>query len=262
MLSAVVITLNEEKNIAQCLQSLLNVADEIVVVDSGSTDQTEQICRQFGSKIIFITQKWLGYARQKNFANTQTHFDFILSVDADEVLSKPLIAELLDLKKQFINNKNLIHKTYTLNRLTHYCGKPIRHCGWFPDKKVRLFNKNYFEWQGDSVHEQLVQKNGLNTKFTSIELRSLLNHYSYYTVGEHWHRIDVYSSLEAKHLFEQGKKVYFWHFIFPPTVKFLNMYVFKLGFLDGFEGFVLCMLSGYGRFLRYAKLKALRSKAL
>ena len=148
-LSVVIITFNEEQNIARCLDSVQGVADDVVVLDSFSTDATERISRKYD--VNFIQRKWEGYSRTKNFANNQAKYDWILSLDADEALSDKLRASILEIKSREIP------ETCSFNRLTNYCGNWIRHSGWYPDVKVRLFERNQGHWEG-KIHEQLVFK--------------------------------------------------------------------------------------------------------
>ena len=148
LLTAVIITKNEERNILRCLNSLLDVADEIVVVDSGSTDRTEEICNSFNVK--FVQQEWLGYSEQKNFANNLASNDWILSIDADEELSEKLKNSISELKNQRLSDDEV----FSMNRLTNYCGHWIRHCGWYPDRKIRIWNRTVGKWQGE-IHETI-----------------------------------------------------------------------------------------------------------
>ncbi|RLD77314.1 MAG: glycosyltransferase family 2 protein, partial [Bacteroidetes bacterium] len=149
-LSAVIITQNEEQNIGRCIDSLKGVADDIVVVDSGSTDNTEAICKEKGAR--FFYNKWEGYIEQKNFANDLAEHKYILSVDADEALSGQLRDSILEAKE------SLKADGYEMNRLTNYCGTWIRHGGWYPDRKLRLFHRDKFEWGGEKIHEAMVMK--------------------------------------------------------------------------------------------------------
>ena len=142
-ISAVIISHNEERNIRRCLESVQSVADEIVVVDSLSEDKTEEICNEFNVK--FVKQQWLGYSEQKNLANNLATNDWILSIDADEELSEELKKSILELKNNNISDDNV----FSMNRLTNYCGHWIRHCGWYPDRKIRIWNRNVGMWKGE-----------------------------------------------------------------------------------------------------------------
>lgn len=246
--SAVIITLNEERNIARCLESLQDIADEIIVVDSGSTDQTEAICNRFQAK--FIKQTWLGYGAQKNHGNQLAQNDWILSVDADEALSPELGQSLLKLKKQNLSPNHV----YRLNRLTNYCGHWIKHCGWYPDAKVRLFNRTCVQWNSAKIHEDIEFLKHCSTQ----KLKGDLWHYSYHTLNDHLKQINLFTDLTAQTAFQKGKKSPAWISIwFRAKWKFISDYVFRLGFLDGFAGFLVCQYSALATFTKYAKLKQL-----
>jgi len=211
-----------------------------VVVDSYSTDNTEAICQSFG--VTFVKQTWKGYSEQKNYANRLAKNDWILSIDADEALSETL-------EKSIINWKKLTKPGFAkFNRLTNYCGQWIRHCGWYPDPKLRIFDKKRATWQGE-VHEQLVFEN--NTPVVS--LKGDLLHYSYYTVDEHIAQTNRFSTIGARQLFEQRKKVQFVQILISPPAKFLRNYVLNRGFLDGYYGYVICRISALQTFLKYFK---------
>jgi len=245
-ISAVIVTFNEEHNIERCLQSLQNVADEIVVVDSGSTDKTEEICICFGAKFVF--QKWLGYGEQKNFANTLAQCDYILSLDADEALSDTLKKSILKVKG------NNVADAYSMNRLTNFCGKKwIRHCGWYPDTKIRLWKKNRAEWSLDKVHEYLL----LNAKTKTHFLNGDILHYTCDTISEQVAKENQYSDLMAKDKYEQGVKASIMKIIYKTIWRFVHSYFVRLGFLDGYYGFIVCNICAWGTFLKYVKLRQL-----
>lgn len=246
-LSAVIITFNEARNIKRCIASLQDVADEIVVVDSFSTDATPSICK--GMNVQFHQREWKGYSKQKNYGNGLASNDWILSVDADEVLSEELKAAII-FEKQ--NGKGF---NFSFNRLTNYCGKWIKHSGWYPDRKIKMFNRTKDDWQGE-VHETLT----VNPS-TVKRLKGDLLHYSYNSVSDHVKRTDVYSTLGAKELFENGKKASILKLLFNPWLKFNKMYFIKLGFLDGMAGFTIALITAYGTFLKYIKLYYLSKSA-
>lgn len=247
-LSAVIITYNEARNIKRCIASLNDVADEIVVVDSFSTDATPSICKGFG--VQFHQREWKGYSKQKNYGNGLASNDWILSIDADESLSDELRDAIL---KEKASGKGW---NYSFNRRTIYCGKWIKHCGWYPDTKIRMFNRTEDDWSGD-VHEVL----SVDTS-TVKKLNGDLLHYSYHSISDHVHRTDKYSSLGAMELFAKGKKASMFKVLFNPWFKFNRMYFLQLGVLDGVEGLVISMITAYGTFLKYAKLLFLqRQKA-
>lgn len=239
-ISAVIITHNEARNIKRCIASLDDVADEIVVVDSFSTDATPSICKGLG--VQFHQREWKGYSKQKNYGNGLASNDWILSIDADEALSDELKSSILTQKE------NGSHENFAFNRLTNYCGKWIKHSGWYPDRKIRMFNRTKDDWQGD-VHETLT----VNAS-TVKRLKGDLLHYSYHTVSDHVKRTDTYSTLGAKELFDNGKIGGPLKLILNPWVKFNKMFFLRLGFLDGVAGFTIALITSYGTFLKYIKL--------
>ena len=242
-LSVVLITKNEEKNLRRCLESVKDIADEIVIADSFSTDATAAIAAEFGCR--FLTQEWLGYAEQKNFANARTSYNLIFSIDADEAVSPELRNSILELKRH--------HQTgtvYEMNRLMNYCGKWIRHCGWYPDRKPRVFEKTTSYWHGNSVHETLF----IPQNAKRIILKGDLYHYSYYTVEEHLQRAEKYAKLSAEIACQKGKKTNVVAMCLRTGWRFIRDYVFRLGFLDGRLGIVVCRMNAYTIYLKYKYL--------
>ncbi len=246
-LAAVIITFNEEVNIERCLKSMQSVVDEIVVVDSHSTDQTESICKRYNAK--FVSHDWEGYTDTKNYANSLVESDYILSIDADEALSDQLKESLLNLKQ--VPEKNSV---WVVSRLTNYCGTWIKHGGWYPDKKIRLWKKDDGLWEG-TLHEQVVFKD----KVTEIQLKGDLLHYSYYTIQQHIDRANKYSEIGAIAAVERGRKMNQLKVICYPFWKFIRTYFLKLGFLDGYMGFVVCIISTHEAFLKYAKIRQMQN---
>lgn len=242
-LSVLVITFNEERNIERCLDSVKDIADEIVVVDSFSTDRTEEICINFN--VRFIKQKFLGYIEQKNFALKHASFDYVLSLDADEALSEELKASIKEEKEEFA------HNGYIMNRLTNYCGKWIKHSGWYPDRKLRLFKKNTGKWGGVNPHDKFIQ----NTKIKPINIKGDLLHYSYYSIEEHVNQINKFSTIKARELYKSGKKFNFLRMLSSSFAKFIKHYFIKSGFLDGWSGFIISINSAHSTFLKYVKLR-------
>ncbi len=245
-ISAVIITKNEENNIGRCLDSLAEVADEIIVIDSFSTDATQSICNTYG--VYFEQRVFDDYSGQKNYGNSLAKYPFILSLDADEVLSDTLKASILAVKA------NPVADAYYCHRLTNYSGQWIRHCGWYPDTKLRLFDKTKAQWQG-KIHEQIK----LDTQNTQL-LEGDLLHYSFGSLADHAAQINRFTELAAQDLFAKGKKTNLFKIILAPFFQFLKVYVFKKGFLDGFYGFVIAVMSSYYIFYKYAKLKDLWKK--
>jgi (heptosyl)LPS beta-1,4-glucosyltransferase len=245
-ISAVIITFNEERNIARCIASLRRVADEVVVVDSGSSDGTQAIAETAGAHVVH--HPWAGYSGQKNFANTLARCTYILSMDADEALSPELEASLLRVKAKGPQG------AYRFNRITNYCGTWVRHGGWYPDVKVRLFPKGRARWEGEHVHEELV----LDADLPVTHLHGDLLHWSYHTLDDHRARIERYSDLHARKMLEAGNTggaVKRW---LSPVAKFVQGYVLQLGFLDGSAGFHIARLSARAVHLKYTKLQRLR----
>ncbi len=247
-ISAVVITKNEEKNIGRCLESLQGLVDEIIVVDSMSTDRTEEICRRFS--VRFIQKEWMGWSKTKNFANDLSTSAYILSLDADESLSPKLKENLLRLKSH-------LHGFYGFNRKTNYCGKWISHSGWYPDRKLRLFPKGLALWSDQQVHEDLIRKD-LSLPVTYIE--GDLLHYSYYTIFEHLERANRYSELGAEIIASSPRSFLRFRALFNALFRFFKSYLLQRGFLDGFYGFVIALIGSLEVFLKYAKADQMRSK--
>lgn len=245
-ISAVIITFNEEKNIARCIESLQGVADEIVIVDSYSTDRTKEICFELG--VRFIEHAFAGYVEQKNYAVQQASYDHVLSLDADEAISPELRESIL------IAKKNWTHDGYKCNRLTNYCGTWIRHCGWYPDTKLRLWDRRKGTWTGFSIHESLTMHSNTTVGYLSGDLL----HYSYYTLSQHVAQIDKFTTIMAEEDFQKKKKVStLLHLVINPTVFFLKRYLLNRGFLDGYMGYIVCKNGAYYKFLKYAKLREL-----
>ncbi len=246
-LSAVVITYNEAENIEACVSALCRVAQEVLVVDSQSTDQTQEIARKAGAKVL--ETEWQGYSKTKNFANQQASFDWILSIDADEVLSEELILSLLNLVPD-------PKKVYALDRLTNYCGQWIRHSGWYPEWKIRLFNRKISHWEGAFVHEKLQHQKAVTTE----RLHGKLFHYSYKTSEDHLQRIRKYARLSAMELQAKGKKSNFLKRWISPSIRFLKTLLFKKAFLDGKNGWIISKRNAYLVHLKYTILSDLNRK--
>lgn len=246
-LSAVIITFNEERNIGRCLQSLRGVADEIVVVDSFSTDATESICRKAG--VRFMQHPFEGHIQQKNFALKQATCELVLSLDADEALSDMLKNEILKVKQHASADG------YTMNRLTNYCGRWVRHCGWYPDTKLRLVKREGAHWTGVNPHDRLeLLKGG-----TPTHLSGDLLHYSYYTREDHLKQIEYFSSIAARELHGRNASSNWFIIGLKVMAQFIKSYFVKLGWLDGATGFTISRLSAYATYRKYYKLKLLSS---
>ncbi len=244
-LSVTIITFNEEQNIERCLEALKPVADEIIVVDSFSTDQTKTICKHFNVK--FYEHPFTNYIDQKNLATSYTSNDFVLNVDADEVLCPELQKSILSEKQNFQ------YDAYFVNRLTNYCGKFIRYGGWYPDRKIRLWNKQKGQWAGELIHENIV----LSDTVTKFLLSGNLLHYSYYSVSQHIAQINRFTDLTARAAFNNGKKSNCLKIICNPKWKFFRDFILRAGFLDGYYGWLIAKNSAYATFLKYVKLREL-----
>jgi glycosyltransferase involved in cell wall biosynthesis len=242
-ISAVIITKNEAANIERCLNSIKEVVDEIIVIDSFSTDNTKEICEKFNVK--FIPNTFVNYSQQKNFGIDQASNEIILSLDADEALEETLKNEIKNTKNNFTADG------YFMNRLTSYCGSWIKHGGWYPDKKLRLFRKSKSSWQGE-IHETVACSTN-NTK----HLHGDILHYSYPSISWHVTKMNSFTDMAAREMFQNGKKANTLKILFGPSFEFYKKYFLKGGFRDGYYGFVIAVLSGYYVFLKYAKLKSL-----
>jgi glycosyltransferase involved in cell wall biosynthesis len=247
-LSVVIITYNEERNIRRCLDSVKEIADEIVVVDSYSKDGTEVICNEF--EVRFIPHPFEGHIQQKNYAIDQASFDWILSLDADEALTDELKTAISELKK------DPKYFGYRMNRLTNYCGKWVRHCGWYPDTKVRLVHKSHARWQGVNPHDRLDMYQNEDTGF----LHGDLLHYSYYTREDHLKQIEYFGDIAAKELNQRGKRTNRMTILLKVGAQFIKSYFLKTGFLDGRTGFTISRLSAFATYRKYRKLLDLQRK--
>ena len=243
-ITAVVITLNEERNIGRCLDSLMPVVDEVVVVDSFSNDATLAICAEH--QVRFFSHEWEGYVATKNHANGLASNDLILSIDADEALSPELAESISRLKEQDVEGK-----AYSMNRIMNYCGRWIRHGGWYPDTKVRIFDRRCVRWTGQKVHETLDIPRGTEI----VHLEGDLLHYSFYTPEEHRRQMEKFAALSAEEMVENGQRPSLVSAYVHTGWKFLRDYVFKAGFMDGGMGWVISRINAYGVWYKYLKAR-------
>lgn len=248
-LSAVIITYNEERYIAKCLESLVHVVDEIVVVDSYSTDATKTICQGFN--LTFIEQEFLGYIEQKNFALKQASYDHIVALDGDESLSEALQISILSLKE------NWTYDGYYANRLNNFCGQWIKYSDWYPNKKLRVFDRRKAKWDGINPHDYVVLN---SNKAETSRLKGDILHYTYQSYSEFNKKTEYFSSIAAKAYFKENKTASIWKIVINPTWAFFKSYVLRLGFLDGLNGFVICIQTANITFLKYTKLRELQKK--
>ncbi len=241
-LSIVIITFNEEKNIERCILSVKEIADDIVVLDSNSTDQTIEICEKLGARVF--SQKFLGHIEQKNCAISFAKFPFILSLDADEAVDEELKTEILKIKQ------NKTADGYIINRYNNYCGKWIRHGAWFPDHKLRLWDSTKGKWAGLNPHDKFE----LISNSKSLMLKGNILHWSYSTLEEHKNKIESFSTIAAKAYFLQGKRSSQIRILFSPIFRFIKDYFFRFGFLDGSLGWFIASLTFKEIKLKYKKL--------
>ncbi len=241
-LSAVIITYNEEEHLEKCLSSLIDVADEIIVVDSFSTDKTPDICKAFN--VTFHQHSFEGYIEQKNYAVSLANNDHILSLDGDEALSETLKTSILKVKE------NWPFDGYYCNRLNNYCGQWIKHSDWYPDRKLRLFKKGCGSWKGINPHDQYT----LDKNAKSGKLKGDLFHWIYRDYSEHNLKVERFSTIAANAYFKLGKKSSILKILFRPTWAFFKAYFLRLGFLDGLNGLIICVQTYNVTFLKYVKL--------
>jgi glycosyltransferase involved in cell wall biosynthesis len=247
-LSVVIITFNETNNIRRCLTSVKAVADEIIILDSFSTDNTVEIALSMGA--IVKQQKFSGYINQKNMALEFASNNYVLCLDADEALDEKLVNAILNAK---INFKA---KAYNFNRSACYCGRFIKHGSWFPDKKIRLFDKRFAKWGGINPHDKVEL---LGSDYTISHLNGNMLHFSYYTLEEHLIRINKYTTIAANSLYSKGVKSNWFKILINPFWRFFYGYFIRMGFLDGFYGFVIAINCSHETFQKYIKLYKLQN---
>lgn len=246
-LSVVIITFNEELNIGKCIDSVAPVADEVIVLDSFSTDKTKDIAEAKGAK--FFQHIFDGHIQQKNRVITYAQHPFVLSIDADEQLSPELQQAILQAKQ------NKAADGYTMNRLNFYCGKPIKTCGWYPDKKLRLWDAAKGKWGGVNPHDKFEMQNGA----VVAHLNGDLLHDTYPTHEAFLSQVDKFAAISAKHLQHRSYVYLILKLLFSPWFKFVRNYFIKLGFTDGLVGLTICYHQSREVWLKYwraIKLKA------
>lgn len=243
-ISGVVITLNEEVHIKQCILSLSEVCDEIIVIDSHSSDRTEEICKSFDA-VQFITRDWLGYSATKNEGALLTNNTYILSLDADERLDAEAINAINTLKTSGLSG------SYSFNRKNYYGDRWLKHGGWYPDKKIRLYNKATCKWDGNYVHETLQCD-----KDATAHLSGNIEHFTISSRSQHLQTIHKYAKLAAQRDINSGKRLTLFSSVLSCISHFVKLYIIKLGFLDGRLGIEIALQSAKSKWLRYKYAKS------
>ncbi|MDY5305166.1 glycosyltransferase family 2 protein [Fusobacterium gastrosuis] len=242
-LTVSIITLNEEKNLARTLESVKKFADEIVIVDSGSTDKTEEIAKNFNAKFYF--QKWLGYGPQRNKAIELASSEWVLNIDADEEISEELAKKIADIK----DDKNDKIDVFKINFMSVCFGKKIKHGGWSNSYRIRLFKKNSGRFNENNVHEEFITNSHIG------KINEYILHHSYSDLEDYFTKFNKYTTLGAIEYYKKNKKASLVSIVLNPIYKFIRMYFFRLGFLDGLEGFILAITSSLYTMVKYYKLK-------
>jgi len=241
-ISACIIAFNEEKNIAGAIESV-DWADEILLIDSESTDRTREIAKSMGAKVL--SQEWLGFAKQKQFASDCAEFDWVLSLDADERVSPELKDEILRLKQFSLND---LADGYKSPRLSFYMNRPIRHGSWYPDWQLRFFNRKKGFWKDVLIHESFKMQDGARVKKLSGDVL----HYSIENAAHHHRMIgERYAPLAALQMLEQGKQTSTLKIMTAGLTAFLQTYLLRLGFLDGLAGFCIARFAAHHSFLKH-----------
>lgn len=247
-ISACIICFDEEDNIRRCLESLKWVKDsggEIIVVDSFSTDRTVEICRQYTEKVF--QNKWPGFVNQKNYVLKLASHEWVLSLDADEIISDQARFEIIQEWKSSGYEK---YDGYYFKRHTFYLGKWINHGGWYPDYKLRLFRRSKGKWGGSDPHDRVL----INELALLKRFEGEIIHYTYKNISNQLKTIDRFSDAASNELLNQKNEFHLFCLLFRPPIKFLETYIWKAGFLDGLPGFIIAILTSYYIFIKYAKL--------
>ena len=245
-ISALAITLNEAEVIEDFIKSLW-FADEIIIIDSFSTDTTVALASQH-EKVKVVTRKFDNFSEQKNFAISQTTNDWVVFFDPDEEVTKAMADEIL---KVLATPKAI---AYFVKRELYFMGKRIKYSGFQTDWVIRIFNKNHCSYDGNLVHETL-DANGATAK-----LKTRLPHHTYKNFDDYTGKLHRYSALQARMLYDKGKKPNLFHFLFRPCYRFWHQYILRLGILDGKEGFILAYINAFSVFKRYVNLWLLYRK--
>jgi (heptosyl)LPS beta-1,4-glucosyltransferase len=248
-ISAIVITKNESANIVACLQSLIWV-DEVILVDSGSTDNTLELAAQFVN-VTILTSTWLGYSGTKRVAVKHTNYDWVLWIDADEILSSELQQELESLAL-----KHTQAVAYHMPRKTFFMGEWVKYTGWYPGRVIRLFNKHHCDFNNNILHEGIVVKEGARVD----GLKHDILHYSYTSLYQYFHKMNAYGKYGAEELQRRGKKFHAFQLVLNPFTSFIKFYFFKKGFKDGKKGLIISIGSAFSNFIKYTNFYYLQKK--
>jgi len=242
-ISAVIITKNEESNIADAIASL-TFADEIIVVDSHSTDATAEIAKLSGAKVI--VRDWPGFSEQKQFGVDACENDWVFSLDADERVSESLQAEI-----EFIRRRGVNADAYRLPRRTTYMHREIQHSGWYPDRQLRFFDRKAGQWNGREIHESVQMSKGSKIR----DLKGHLLHFSVENALEHHKMIEErYAPLAAAHMYKNGQRTSALRVVLAGPTAFLRSYILRMGFMDGFPGFCIARFAAYHAYLKHLLL--------
>ncbi|MBC2850693.1 glycosyltransferase family 2 protein [Cetobacterium sp. 8H] len=242
-ISVAMITFNEEKILRKTLESVKGLVDEIVIVDSGSTDKTEEIAKEFGAK--YFVESWKGYGPQRNSAIDKCQGEWILNIDADEEISEELAKKI----KEITTNSQEKREVFKINRLSVCFGKELKHGGWGTSYAIRLFKKEAGRFNDNTVHE------AFETQKEIFKIKEDIFHHSYLTMEDYFIRFNRYTTEGAKDYYKKGKKVSLFDITLNPFYKFIKMYIIRLGFLDGIEGFVIASTSSLYSMIKYFKLR-------
>jgi (heptosyl)LPS beta-1,4-glucosyltransferase len=250
-ISSIIIAKNEELNILRCIESQFNCIDEIIVlIDENSGDKTLKIVKSFPQVRMEIV-KWMGYSKTKQYAVSLTSNDWVFWIDADEEVSTELADEIISFKKGTPG-----YAAYSIKRKAFFLGKWIKHSGWYPGRVTRIFNKNEVKFSDSDVHEHLIVKSETG------KLENDINHYTDPAINHYFVKFNRYTTLAAEELFKKGKSFSVSDILFRPIAIFVKMYIFKKGFLDGIQGFILAVFSSSYVFTKYCKLWELNKKNL
>ena len=248
-----IMTFNEENNIKECILSVKYFSDEILVVDSFSTDKTVKIANDLGAKVIL--QKFLGYSEQRQFAIENAKFNWVFCIDADERATKELCLKIKELKEKNFEG----YHGFFVNRRNYYFGVWIKYGGWYPEKRIRLFHRNYGKSVGINPHDKIEMVKGAKIKDLNLDII----HFPYRDLTHHIEVINRYSSIAAEEKIKKGENISFLNLIFNPLFKFFKAYILKRGFLMGKIGFIHATLGSISVFMKYLKaweMKNVKSK--